>query len=283
MKLWKSLLALTIAGGLLLGAAACGPAEPDGSSPSESGSPAETESSAGEEGAQTSQESSAQEDGAGEETTGVTAESAPVTLGELMERSDLVVQGTVTGADLLTLENEGGNQLSFREYHVQVEKVLRGSGEEGQEVAVRCLGGEEDQPPLEGIPILERDGEYVLFLDDVSGCCVFQPEDSECCQLQSGDQGVYAVDPEDPERFVSVSGRLRDQEDRIFTIGQLEEKLALVNQETPPDPMREVNELQFRLETGLKDQELSREEYDRQLEDLETPDYGPVLERKTLW
>ena len=65
--------------------------------------------------------------------------------------------------------------------------------------------------------------------------------------------------------------------------GQLEEKLALVNQETPPDPMREVNELQFRLETGLKDQELSREEYDRQLEDLETPDYGPVLERKTLW
>lgn len=56
-----------------------------------------------------------------------------------------------------------------------------------------------------------------------------------------------------------------------------------MNQETPPDPMREVNELRARLETGLKDQELSREEYDRQLEDLETPDYGPVLERKTLW
>ncbi len=109
--------------------------------------------------------------------------------------------------------------------------------------------------PLEGIPILERDGEYVLFLDDVSGCCVFRPEDSGCCQFQNGDQGVYAVDPEDPERFVSVSGRLRDQEDRIFTIGQLEEKLALVNQETPPDPMREVNELRARLETGLKDRE----------------------------
>ena len=283
MKTWKSLLVLAIAGGLLLGAAACGPAEPGGNSLSESGAAAETESSAGAESSQAVRESAVSKDGGESETTSIAVETVPVTLQELMERSDLVVQGTVTGADLLTLENEGGNQLSFREYHVLVGKVLRGSGEEGQEVAVRCLGGEEDQPPLEGIPILERDGEYVLFLDDVSGCCVFQPEDSGCCQFQNGDQGVYAVDPEDPERFVSVSGRLRDQEDRIFTIGQLEEKLASVNQETPPDPMREVNELQFRLETGLKDQKLSQEEYDRQLEDLETSDYGPVLERKTLW
>ena len=60
MKTWKSLIVLAIAGGLLLGAAACGPAEPGGNSLSESGAAAETESTPGEEGAQTAQESTAQ-------------------------------------------------------------------------------------------------------------------------------------------------------------------------------------------------------------------------------
>ena len=92
------------------------------------------------------------------------------TIEELMEASDLVVRGIVESADLLEIEGADGGEMVSTEYQVAVSEVLRGNKEEGAQISVRRIGNAEDSSTIyEGVPTLEKDAEYLFFLDDGSG------------------------------------------------------------------------------------------------------------------
>lgn len=92
---------------------------------------------------------------------------------ELIEKSTLVVQGSVTNiSDAFIIRGVGDlGELEYTDYSVDVKQVLRGENSDKSKVTVRMEGNPADKSVIyEDDPTLELGNEYILFLEkDTAG------------------------------------------------------------------------------------------------------------------
>ena len=228
------------------------------------------------------------------------------TIEELMEASDLVVRGIVESADLLEIEGADGGEMVSTEYQVAVSEVLRGNKEEGAQISVRRIGNAEDSSTIyEGVPTLEKDAEYLFFLDDGSGHSgTFNTKD-DYYYLIGNDQSVYVKETaavstksnnSTEEYFISMEDLRHNNSDvtrtqaanieessNVVAYSDIKSKLSMVNDEVPANPLRDIDEAKNTYKTNLENGIISEEQYNEYMAELENPSYGEVVNRENIW
>ncbi len=222
-----------------------------------------------------------------QEVSVIRAYEEPWPIEKLMEKSTLVIRGTVESADVLEISGVRGGTLTMTEYQVKVSEVLR--GEEKASVSVLRIGDPADEQVFfEAEPVLEQGKEYLLFLQsrDLGGDFNFL---GDHYRVLGDRQGVYessaAVPAREGEAAFSNQKELAavgtEEAPEAVSYTQVQEELKQVNVETPPDPDLFRNEyleaLKGNLETGF----ITEEEYAAATAELDQ--YAEVISRRPLW
>ena len=133
-----------------------------------------------------------------QEVSVIRAYEEPWPIEKLMEKSTLVIRGTVESADVLEISGVRGGTLTMTEYQVKVSEVLR--GEEKASVSVLRIGDPADEQVFfEAEPVLEQGKEYLLFLQsrDLGGDFNFL---GDHYRVLGDRQGVYESSAAVPAR-----------------------------------------------------------------------------------
>lgn len=222
-----------------------------------------------------------------QEVSVIHAYEEPWPMEKLMEKSTLVVRGTVESADVLEISGVQGGSLTMTEYQVKVSEVLR--GEEKASVSVLRIGDPtNEQVFFESEPLLEQGKEYLLFLQsrDLGGDFNFP---GEHYRVLGDRQGVFestaSEKARESETFSNqkelAKAALEKAAPESVSYGGIQKELKQVNAETPPDPQLFRNEYLEALEGNLETGFITEEEYKAAIAELDQ--YAVVISRQPLW
>ncbi|WP_322174128.1 hypothetical protein [Acutalibacter caecimuris] len=239
-------------------------------------------------------------DAAAEDTAYLLSYDTPYTLELLMEGSTAVVLGTVKDGELLTVNGVDGGTIPIAEYRVEISQVLRGDLQPSDTVLVQRTGNPYAQSGVifAGEPTLERDVEYLLFLQSRQGLGGSYNTGHMHFFVLGRQQGVFEETPAQAQagakgerRFISqqclyaaeasAQGSSGDNTADTILLSALEADLEAINQEVPAVPTLYRDAFVANLESNLESGFISEEEYYDTMEKIKQ--YAQVAERVPLW
>ena len=201
-------------------------------------------------------------------------------LEELVERSALVVQGTVEGYDYLTVRAVNGEGTeNLTDYYIKVEEVLRGEPYDSEVITVREIGGEnEESITINTEMSLICGEEYILFLKNPTVAGGGYTTDGNYYSIVGSGSGVYCVNADAPMSSngavgSTITSYLAGETEIAYT-----DFVSEINEFNETIPVNEdfyleeaVKNYKFNLDSGF----ITQDEYDQAIDELKS--YGEIV------